>query len=338
MQTQSLLQFERPDLEKRIFEVKDDSDFNSVALEVFRFQYSHCEVYRQWVDLLGVKSEGVERWEEIPALPIELFKSRRVVSFFGEELGYFQSSGTTGMEHSHHYFHTMRLYEQSLLKGFESFWGDPSQYFFLAILPNYLHQGHSSLIYMMRCLIEKSGCEMSGFYDSVTPELLDLLRDHSRVGRKLVLFGVSYALLDIVEKEHLDLSDSIVFETGGMKGRRKEMVKSELHQILCEGFNVEGIASEYGMTELFAQAYSKGGGVYSPVPWLKLRIRDVNAPMRILPMGKNGGIDLIDLSNLYSCSFLSTQDMGCIHEDGSFEVKGRFDYSDVRGCNLMSEM
>lgn len=322
----------------KIFGIQTDADFNSVALEVFRFQYSNNALYRRFVDLLSVDVSKVKRWEDVPCLPIECFKTNKVVAFDTEPIDYFQSSATTSMVTSKHYFFTGEVYTRSFLNTFSLFWGDPSQYCILALLPNYLHQTHSSLIFMVRELIKQTGCEYSGFYDAITPQLVEYLKNPECLPKRLILFGVSYSLLDLVESYDFSLGDAIVFETGGMKGRRKEMVREELHGILTKGLGVDSIASEYGMTELFSQAYSKGSGIYNCPPWMKIAIRDVNSPLNRIPKGRAGGIDVIDLANIYSCSFISTQDIGRMHNDGSFEVQGRFDYSDTRGCNLLTAM
>ena len=322
----------------KIFDIQTDDDFNSVALEVFRFQYRNNALYRRFVDLLSVDVSKVKRWEDVPCLPIECFKTNKVVAFDVEPIDYFQSSATTSMVTSKHYFFTGEVYTRSFLNTFSLFWGDPSQYCILALLPNYLHQTHSSLIFMVRELIKQTGCEYSGFYDAITPQLVEYLKNPECLPKRLILFGVSYSLLDLVESYDFSLGDAIVFETGGMKGRRKEMVREELHSLLTNGLGVKSIASEYGMTELFSQAYSKGNGIYNCPPWMKIAIRDVNSPLVRLPRGRAGGIDVIDLANIYSCSFISTQDIGRMHNDGSFEVQGRFDYSDTRGCNLLTAM
>ena len=325
-------------LTDKIFGIQTADDFNQVALEVFKFQYCNNELYRRFVDLLKVDVESVVRWEDIPCLPIECFKTNKVVSYTQPSIDYFQSSATTSMVTSKHYFFTTQLYTRSFLSDFEMFWGNPSQYCILALLPNYLHQTHSSLIFMVSELIRQTNCSHSKFYDSITPELISLLRNPKQLGKKLILFGVSYSLLDLVETETFSLGDAVVFETGGMKGRRKEMVREELHSILTKGLGVDSIASEYGMTELFSQAYSKGNGIYNTPPWMKIAIRDVNSPRYRIGWGRVGGIDVIDLANLYSCSFISTQDIGRQYADDSFEVQGRFDFSDTRGCNLLSSM
>ncbi|MDY5969525.1 MAG: acyltransferase [Bacteroidales bacterium] len=321
-----------------IFKIASSSDFDTAALEIFCYQYIHCDVYRQWVDLLGVNPKKVSRASEIPAIPIELFKNKTITSFREKPTGYFQSSGTSGMANSHHYYRTLELYDRSAEEGFTRFWGSPKDYCIVALLPNYLKQGHSSLIHMMQLLINRSQCPEGGFFSEVSPALIELLHNHQSLGRKLLLFGVTYALLDIIEQGSYNLEDAVVFETGGMKGQREEMVKEELHKTLCKGFHVDVIASEYGMCELFSQAYSRGKGIFQTPPWMQIRIRDIHAPNRLLPDGRSGGIDVIDLANVDSCSFIATQDLGKLHSDGSFEILGRFDHSDMRGCNLMTEM
>ncbi len=321
-----------------IFAIQNEDDFNASALKVFDFQYKNNKVYQRFVDLLQINRNNISSWQQIPCLPIELFKNQQVVSFKQPSIDFFQSSGTTSTETSKHYFFSTEIYQRSFLETFSIFWGDPSQYCIIALLPNYLHQTHSSLIFMVRELMERTQCQQSAFYDSITPELLSLLQHPEKFDKKLILFGVSYSLMDLVENYSLFLGDTIIFETGGMKGRRKEMIRKELHDLLAAGFHVSSIASEYGMTELFSQAYSKGDGIYRTPPWMKIAIRDINSPLYRLGEERIGGIDVIDLANLYSCSFISTQDMGKQYTDGSFEVQGRFDYSDVRGCNLMSAM
>ena len=321
-----------------IFHITTPADFEVAALELFHYQYQRCDIYHRWVDLLGVRPSEVRTSDDIPALPIELFKSHEVVSFPDPPAGYFQSSGTGGMAHSRHYYRTLSLYDRSAEESFRLFWGDPADYCIVALLPNYMAQGHSSLIHMMRMLMDVSGCPLGGFHAEASPALLSLLSTPRPAGRKLLLFGVSYALLDVMEQGSYDLRDAVVFETGGMKGRRREMVKEELHQVLREGLHVETIASEYGMCELFSQAYSRGNGLFQTPPWMRVRIRDTHAPRRLLPTGRAGGIDVLDLANRDSCCFIATQDLGKRHADGSFEILGRFDHSDIRGCNLMAEM
>jgi hypothetical protein len=247
----------------------------------------------------------------------------------------FSSSGTTGQITSKHYIADIQLYEQSYTKGFHHFYGDVGQYCILALLPSYIERSGSSLIYMVNDLIEKSKHPQSGFYLNEIDSLIDTLTALDAKGKKVLLIGVSFALLDLVEKYQLQLKNTIVMETGGMKGRRKELIRKELHEHLMKGFGVETIHSEYGMTELLSQAYSNGNGIFKTPPWMKFMIRDTEDPLSFLPFGKTGGINVIDLANINSCSFIATQDLGKKYEDESFEILGRFDHSDVRGCNLM---
>lgn len=268
-------------------------------------------------------------------MPIEFFKTQKVVTGNLKPVGYFQSSGTTSATTSRHYFRSLELYEKSFIKNFEKSYGKITNYCILALLPSYLEQQHSSLIYMVKRLIEFSGDSNSGFYLYNYDELHQKILGLEKAGQKTILFGVTFALLDLAEKYHFHLENTIVMETGGMKGRRREMVREELHGILCEAFGVKHIHSEYGMTELFSQAWSKGDGVFCTPPWMKILIRDINDPGTLLNHHNTGGINVIDLANFDSCSFIATQDLGRTQEDGSFEVLGRFDHSDVRGCNLL---
>ncbi len=277
---------------------------------------------------------SVKKIENIPFLPIQFFKSHRVISKSVSETITFASSGTTGNLTSKHYVSDLKLYENSFLKAFELIYGKPSQYAILALLPSYLERGGSSLVYMAASLIETSDIEHSGFYLNDTKALIEKLILLESINQKTILLGVSYALLDLIEEQNFKLKNTIIMETGGMKGKRKELVKDELHSILQNGFGVDRIHSEYGMTELLSQAYSKGQGVFHTPPWMKILTRDTEDALSFVK-GKTGGINVIDLANLYSCSFIATQDLGRIREDGSFEVLGRFDASDIRGCNLM---
>ncbi len=314
-------------------------NFEELALEVFEFQAVNNQVYADYLRFLGVDFTRVDRLENIPFLPIEFFKTHRIITRYydlpDDRFLRFRSSGTTGMTRSTHYIYIPELYEKSFLTAFEMFYGSVRDYVILALLPSYLERGDSSLVYMVNRLIELSASDHSGFYlynhEDLYQKLL-LLRDS---GRKTVLFGVSFALLDFAEKYRLDFPDLIVIETGGMKGRKKEMVRDELHDILKEAFGVPAIHSEYGMTELLSQAYSRGGGKFFTPPWMRVMIRDMNDPFEMLPSGRSGGINIIDLANVYSCAFIETKDIGRVDNDGSFEVLGRFDNSDLRGCNLM---
>ncbi|MDX1463058.1 MAG: acyl transferase [Marinirhabdus sp.] len=314
--------------------IRTAANFHSVALETFRFQYETVSAYRKFCDLLQVAPDTIQQLEDIPFLPIQFFKSKKIIaqSFESEKL--FKSSGTTGVVTSKHHVARLENYRKSFRKGFEFFYGSPSEYTILALLPSYLSQGNSSLVYMVDRLIKDSYSEHSGFYlDNLTElcEKLDLLEAQQQ---KTILLGVSYALLDLIEKRQFSLKHTLVMETGGMKGRRKELIKPELHEILKQGFGVSKIHSEYGMTELLSQAYSTGNGIYRCPPWMKINTRDTEDALTLITQ-KTGGINVIDLANTYSCSFIATQDLGKVHPDGSFEVMGRFDNSDIRGCNLM---
>lgn len=321
-------------LKNKIFNIQSDADFNEFAIEIFHFQYLKNRIYRQFVDYHLEDVDKVDHFSQIPFLPIEFFKTHKVLCEDFEPEIIFKSSGTTGVN-SYHHIADLNIYEQSFTTCFKLFYGTPEQYTILALLPSYLEQKGSSLVYMVQKLIEESNIPESGFYLHNYDELIEKLNKIKN--QKIILFGVTYALLDIAEKFELDLSELIIIETGGMKGRRKEMTREELHQKLRAGFNVKNIHSEYGMTELLSQAYSKGNGVFETPPWMKVLINDTNDPKTIIPPGKTGGINVIDLANIYSCSFISTQDLGKIHQDGKFEVLGRFDASDIRGCNLMIE-
>ena len=322
-------------LKKNIFNINNEDSFNKTSLEVFRFQYSNNRVYRDYVDALNKNPETVLHYTEIPFIPISFFKTHQIISFKGKPETVFTSSGTTGKNTSSHFIKDLNLYEKSFLTGFEMFFGNPQEYVVLGLLPSYLERQGSSLIYMVNKLIELSGQKESGFYLNEYEELQKLLNELNRNNKKTILFGVTYALLDMAERFPVNFPELIIMETGGMKGRRKEMIREELHGILTKAFGVNKIFSEYGMTELLSQAYSKGAGLFETPPWMKVLIRDTEDPFNYLPQNKTGGINVIDLANIYSCSFIETQDLGKLHPDGKFEVLGRFDNSDVRGCNLL---
>ncbi len=322
-------------IEKNLFNIKSETDFNAVALEVFRFQYARNDIYHRFVEELGIDTAAVKNYRKIPFLPIEFFKTHKVVCGDFEPEAVFRSSGTTGMTISHHFVKSIRLYEQSILQGFNLFFGKPESYVFLALLPTYLERTGSSLVHMADLLIRLSNDENSGFYLHDYDKLAAVLTGLRRQKKKVILLGVTYALLDLAEQFPLDFSELILMETGGMKGKRRELVREELHATLQSAFGVENIFSEYGMTELLSQAYSKGRGVFSTPPWMKVLIRDINDPLSLMPEGKSGGINVIDLANIHSCSFIATQDLGKLHTSSGFEVLGRFDNSDVRGCNLL---
>ena len=276
----------------------------------------------------------MKRLEDIPFLPIQFFKSERVLVSERTSQKVFTSSGTTGNRTSKHFVADIALYEQSFYKAFQHFYGSVSDYTILALLPSYLERGGSSLVYMVDALIKASGNSDSGFFLNDLDALIATLKALEAKKQNTLLLGVSYALLDVLEKESFQLKHTTVMETGGMKGRRKEMVKPELHQKLSHGFGVSKIHSEYGMTELLSQAYSKGGGRFHCPPWMKILTRDTEDAFGYV-REKTGGINVIDLANINSCSFIATQDLGRVYADSTFEVIGRFDNSDIRGCNLM---
>ena len=315
----------------KIFSIKNETDFNSVALEVFNFQYQNTAIYRSYIDLF--KSKKIENYLDIPFLPIQFFKSCKVIAKKHSIEKIFQSSGTTQSNRSQHHIHNLTLYEESFKIGFKNLYGDISEWTVLALLPSYLEQGESSLIYMVNHFIEKGSSESR--YIDFNFDSIKLLSDKLRE-KKVLLIGVTYALLDLAEKGSVDLKNWVIMETGGMKGRRKEIIRKELHKQLKSSFNVDFIHSEYGMTELLSQAYSKGNGLFSSPPWMKIIIRDFEDPFSYKKPHSSGGINIIDLANIYSCSFIETQDIGKEVSNGEFEILGRFDKAEVRGCNLLS--
>ncbi|RXF71193.1 acyl transferase [Arcticibacter tournemirensis] len=325
----------KSDFSKPLFSIQSDSDFNQLAIETFQFQAAKNQVYSRFVEALRIDRDKVNEVSRIPFLPVEFFKSHAVKSGEYEPQIIFSSSGTTGMIQSRHLVKEIGLYEESFLNGFNFFYGDISQYTILALLPSYLEREGSSLIYMVDELIKRSGQALSGYFLHNHQDLYTTLQKLQAEKQKVILIGVTYALLDFIEKYEIHFPDLIVMETGGMKGKRKEIIRSELHEMLCGGFGIASVHSEYGMTELLSQAYSKGDGVFQCPPWMKVLSRDVNDPLSYLEYGRTGGINIIDLANRYSCSFISTQDLGKVHPDGSFEIAGRFDNSDIRGCNLL---
>ena len=318
-----------------IFDIRSADDFLHHALRIFKFQYTNNPVYKAFCSYLNTDPNAVQTLEQIPFLPIEFFKSKSVLSSTDAAEITFTSSGTTGSETSKHHVTDLSLYEESYLKAFNHFYGDIEDYCVLALLPSYLERTGSSLIYMADDLIKKSKHPKSGFFLNEYEQLYKLLGELQKTDTKILIIGVSFALLEFTERYQLDLKNAVVMETGGMKGRRKEIVRQELHELLSKGFGVPHIHSEYGMTELLSQAYSKGNGVFDCPSWMKILVRDTEDPLTYLKNGKSGGINVIDLANINSCSFIATQDLGKINHDGTFEVIGRFDNSDVRGCNLM---
>ncbi|MDT7828499.1 acyl transferase [Pricia sp. S334] len=318
-----------------IFDIRTAREFEAMALNVFRMQYSENLVYQEFCKHLNTKPEDVRELNHIPFLPIGFFKSKNIISIGKKYETVFTSSGTTGSRISKHLVSDIQMYEKSFREGFSYFYGGIDRYCVLALLPSYLERQGSSLIYMVDDFIKQSGHEKSGFYLDDLEGLNDQLTQLEAAGTKTLLIGVSFALLDLVERHPLKLQNTIVMETGGMKGRRKELIREELHQHLKSGFGVDEIHSEYGMTELLSQAYSPGDGRFFTPPWMQVMIRDTEDPMHYPPPGKTGGINVIDLANLDSCAFIATQDLGKLHPNGSFEILGRFDHSDIRGCNLM---
>lgn len=319
-----------------LFTISSEVDFKQKCLEVFHYQYENCLPYRKFCELLNIQSEQITEIEAIPFLPIKFFKTHRIFDKTQNEVeSIFTSSGTTGMERSQHLVAKLALYEKSFFQAFEKFYGKASDYTILALLPSYLERQGSSLIYMVERLIKDSLSLDSGFYLHNTQELVKNLLKQERAGKKTLLIGVSYALLDLIEAFDLpELKHTIVMETGGMKGKRKELIKQELHQILKTGFGIEHIHSEYGMTELLSQAYSKSDGIFHCPAWMRILTRDTEDPLSYVQY-KTGGINVIDLANIHSCSFIATQDLGKLHPEGGFEIIGRFDHSDIRGCNLL---
>lgn len=319
----------------KIFKIPSEQDFNTLALEVFNFQYANNAIYKRFADGLGIKPDKVSDLLQIPFLPVEFFKSHEILS---SQANYnsitFTSSSTTSQTPSKHIVTDVSVYESSFIKGFELFYGKPSDLTILALLPGYLEREGSSLIYMFKKLVELSGSKDSGFYLNNYTDLIKTIEKLKMQGEKVLLIGVTYALLDLAEMNISLGDDFIVMETGGMKGKRKEMVKEELHGLLKQKLNIKQVHSEYGMTELLSQAYSKQHGIFECPPWMKFLIRDMDDPFSYAKENKTGGINVIDLANIHSCSFIATQDLGRINGK-TFEVMGRFDNSDVRGCNLM---
>ena len=318
-----------------IFTISSQKQFDKLALKVFRFQYENNIVYREFCDFLNTNPQAVKTIQQIPFLPIQFFKSHEVVSSNESVQETFTSSGTTGMITSKHLVTDISIYEESFRNAFSEFYGNIEDYVVLALLPSYLERDGSSLIYMVNDLIERSNNEHSGFYLNNYDDLIRKLISLDSSGQNVLLIGVTYALLDLIEKQNFNLKNTIIMETGGMKGKRKEMIREELHGNLTKGFGVENIHSEYGMTELLSQAYSFGKGIFECPNWMQILIRDTEDALSYVEYGKNGGINIIDLANINSCSFIATQDLGKKQSNNSFEILGRFDNSDIRGCNLM---
>lgn len=310
-------------------------NFEETALDVFRYQYNTNGIYRQFTDALHITPEDLKNLSDIPFLPVSFFKTHKVST--GDITGtttVFESSTTTGLVPSRHYVPDISIYEASLIKGFEKFYGAAEQYAIIALLPSYLERGNSSLVYMAKVLMERGKHPASGFYLNEFENLHKVLMDLEKKGQRTLLIGVTFALLDFADAYPMQLNHTIVMETGGMKGRRQELTRNEVHEILKSQWGLKNVHSEYGMTELLSQAYSDANGRYRCTDTMKVLVRDINDPIDVQPTG-TGVLNVIDLANIYSCSFIATEDIGCIAQDGSFEVLGRLDNSALRGCNLM---
>ncbi len=320
-----------------IFKIQTSAQFLSKALEVFQYQYQHNAIYKQFIDHLGVNHKQVRNLEEIPFLPISFFKAHKVVSFQSDSELVFTSSATTSDNVSKHYVKDAKIYRQAFNLGFELFYGSLSEYVVIGLLPSYLDRKGSSLIYMVQDFIEQSKSKVSGFHKHIDDNLLFKMKQLNASNQKVLLVGVSYALMDLADRLDEQLGDHFtVIETGGMKGQRAELSKQELHAYLQKGLGVKQVHSEYGMTELLSQSYASNYKNFVSAPWKKVLVRDLQDPMCYL-QNKLGAINIIDLANVYSCSFIATDDLGMLNEDDSFELFGRLNNADVRGCNLMYE-
>jgi phenylacetate-coenzyme A ligase PaaK-like adenylate-forming protein len=326
------------DLKNRIFSVKTENDFLETALQVFDCHVNKNAVYQRFTKVLGRGLKSVGSLTELPFMPIEFFKKHIIITGDMPVQKIFESSGTTGASTSRHYVTDIDIYRESFLRSFRIFYGDPSEYMIAALLPSYTERDNSSLVFMADELIKQSGSDLSGFYLEKDDSLISNILKCRSEGLKVILLGVTFALLDLADKGTADLSGVVIMETGGMKGRRPEITREALHSALKNTFNIQSVHSEYGMTELLSQAYSKGDGIFYCPPWMKIILRDTQDPLTLFTEpGRTGGINIIDLANLNSCSFISTGDLGRIHPDGGFEVLGRSDNSDIRGCNLLVE-
>lgn len=319
----------------KIFSLSTES-FEQEALAVYRHQWEHNSLYRKYAEMIGKIPENTGRLEDIPFLPVTLFKSHRVATGEFADAAVFESSGTTGTTVSRHHIKDLQLYRQSFLSAFKQFYGSPSSYCILGLLPSYLERGHSSLVYMVNDLVMKSTHPRSGFYLYDHAKLADTLAELESTGQRTLLIGVTFALLDFAAHHPMPLKHTIIMETGGMKGRRQEMTREEVHEFLKDAFHIRHIHSEYGMTELLSQAYATHDGIFHTPPWMRILVRDEDDPFT-LHQGVNtrGGINVVDLANIHSCSFIATEDVGRLYSDGSFKVLGRMDGSELRGCSLM---
>lgn len=325
------------DLEGKIFSPMTGGDFDNMALEIFKIQALYCKPYSRYLELLEIDPDKINSPGQIPFLPVSIFKSHDIRCFEGSPEAIFTSSATTGMTPSSHPVKSLGLYKKSFTETFRLFFGEPSNYNILALLPSYLEREGSSLVYMMESLIDQSSKNESGFYLYNFDHLYNKLRQLRDTGQKCILLGVTFALLDFAERHSLEYPGLTVIETGGMKGRKKEVSRSEVHSILKKAFGVGRIGSEYGMAELMSQAWSFGEGLFHPSPRMRVVIRDLNDPFRYRKPGRSGGVNIIDLANLYSCSFIETEDMGIKEAGESFRITGRINNSEIRGCNLLLE-
>jgi hypothetical protein len=321
------------EIEDKIFAV-ETADFEQLALEVFRFQYNNNAIYQQYVNALSIVGSNVRSVHQIPFLPIRFFKTADIKTTVFEPEAVFESSGTTQTVNSRHYVKDINIYRRSFLRAWEQFYGPVQDWCIIGLLPAYLERQHSSLVVMVNEMIKLSQHAQSGFYLYEHEKLAPVLQELEKQGQKTILIGVTFALLDFAEKFPMPLQHTIVMETGGMKGRRREMTREEVHLLLNAAFQTHAIHSEYGMTELLSQAYSYGNGVFNSPPWMKVLIRQDDDPLDVRLTG-SGVLNIIDLANLYSCSFIATDDVGTVMPDSSFEVLGRIDTSDIRGCNLL---
>ena len=340
-------------MKQNIFNIKTEEDFKQNCLETFHYQYKNVEIYRKFIDYLKINPNEINEVEKIPFLPIEMFKNHSILDKVfdsaqtDKSINYFQSSGTTQIQtRSKHFVADFYWYEQSIERSFEQFIGKPEDFIFLGLLPNYSENPHSSLIYMVDYLMKKSGKPENGYFLYNHQELYDLLQNLEKQNKKVILFGVSFALLDYIDfckTQNLNHSKPqspknsttlTIIETGGMKGRKEEMTKDELLKIFRKEFKTDNIFSEYSMTELLSQAYSLGENLYQTPNWMRVLIRNTEDPFSYLENGKTGAINIIDLANIHSCSFIATQDLGKIIDD-KFQVLGRIDHSDIRGCSLL---
>ena len=321
------------DIVNNIFSVVPAS-FEALALQVFNYQFQHNSVYREWANCLNANPARVKSVSDIPFLPVSFFKSHEVVtgSFNPETI--FESSGTTQTINSRHLVKDVALYRSSFTKGFRLFYGDVADWCIIGLLPSYLEREHSSLVMMVHELIDMSGHPQSGFYLYDHKKLKEVLLQLDKQQQKTLVIGVTFALLDFAEQFPFNSSHITFMETGGMKGRREELIRPQVHEILQNGFGISEVHSEYGMTEMLSQAYSKGNGIFNSVPWMKILVRDEDDPLQVRQQGR-GVVNVIDLANVYSCSFIATDDAANLYADGSFEVLGRVDNSDIRGCSLM---